>query len=183
MLPLELCTDGGRLFRFGLWATGLDVHQKCECLGSEPNRHHLRPLDVVQPAAGSEPVADNPDQCWSIYLPPIWRHEWPHSLRAEHIHPALRPNLMEKKSINKCCYEAVFGFMVMMKLANIFPGLWRWMMRFKCKCFMMFLKTEPLHNPVVHSMVNTANYMPWKMFNLLKMTLSCSRMILSIEWN
>lgn len=130
MLPLELCTDRGRLFRFGLWATGLDVHQKCECLGSESNRHRLRPLDAVQPAAGSELVADNPDQCWSIYLPPIWRREWPHSLRAERIHPALRPNLMEKKSINKCCYEAVFGFMVMMKLGNIFPGLWRWMVWF-----------------------------------------------------
>lgn len=82
---------------FGLRATNLGGYLNSARPSSKSDRHRPRPLAVVTLAVGSEPDADNLDQCWSIYLRPTWCHWWPHSLRAEHIHPALRPNLWRKK--------------------------------------------------------------------------------------
>lgn len=94
-------------------ATSLDVRLNPLCPGPTPDLCPPRPLDFVKPAAGNGPDADNPDQCLSIYLQSIWYHGWPHSPRAERIHPALQPNLLKQRSNSKWHWANV---------SNIFVG-------------------------------------------------------------
>lgn len=82
-------------------ATSLDVCLSPLCQGPTSDLHPPHPLDFVKPAADNGPDADNLDQCWSIYSQSIWYHGWPHSPRAERIHPALQPNLLKERSSRK----------------------------------------------------------------------------------
>lgn len=83
-------------------ATSLDVCLNLLCQVPTSDLHPPHPLDFVKPAADNGPGADNPDQCWSIYSQSIWYRGWPHSPRAERIHPALQPNLLKERSSPKC---------------------------------------------------------------------------------